>query len=279
VLTSQAHLPSPSFLNVHGLTATGKSSVLRAYFCLPQIPHTIINVRECITTRHLLERIVAASLDALEEAYDETIDRRPYARTENLSALCVNLQKMLEGRGTFVLVLDAIDKLREGGGTLIPALGRLGEAVRPPPCNYGTCTDNTALDTEPRLHSHNDSSHCTFPPTLLFDTLHLLPALHTPTAPHHPWKEPTKGLCHTPFRREVPRLYSRSRSRRRRLAVEPIPWRRLRLTQQTHRPRSAQLPLYRLTPMARICCAHCERRVWNTGLLAPHGKPPTPLPG
>lgn len=128
-LTSQTHLPSPPFANIHGLTATGKSSILRAYFHLTQIPHAIINVRECITTRHLLERIVAASLDALEESYDETIDRRPYARTENLSALCVNLQKMLEGRGKFVLVLDAIDKLRESGGTLIAALGRLGEMV------------------------------------------------------------------------------------------------------------------------------------------------------
>lgn len=279
VLTSQAHLPSPSFLNVHGLTATGKSSVLRAYFRLTQLPHAIINVRECITTRHLLERIVAASLDALEDAYDETIDRRPYARTENLSALCVNLQKMLEGRGKFVLVLDAIDKLREGGGTLIPALGRLSEAVCPPPCNDETRTDDTALDTESRPHSHDDPSHRTFPPTLLFDTLHLLPALHTPTTPYHPWKEPTKGLPHTPFRREVPRLHTRPRSRRRRLAVEPIPWRCLRLTQQTHRPRSAQLPLHRLTPMARIRRAHRERRVWNTRLLAPHGKSPTPLPG
>jgi len=129
-LTSQAHLPSPPFSNVHGLTATGKSSILRAYFRFAQLPYAFINVRECITTRHLLERIVAASLDALEEAHDEKIDRRPYARTENLSALCVNLQKMLEGRGKFVLVLDAIDKLREGGGTLIAALGRLGEAVR-----------------------------------------------------------------------------------------------------------------------------------------------------
>jgi origin recognition complex subunit 5 len=130
LLTSQAHLPYPPFTNVHGLTATCKSSILRAYFPLARLPYAFINVRECITTRHLLERIVAASLDALEEAHDETIDRRPYARTENLSALCVNLQAMLEGRGKFVLVLDAIDKLREGGGTLIPALGRLGEAVR-----------------------------------------------------------------------------------------------------------------------------------------------------
>jgi origin recognition complex subunit 5 len=129
-LTSQAHLPSPPFLNIHGLTATGKSSILRSYFHLSRIPHTIINVRECITARHLLERIVAASLDTLDEFYDEMIDRRPYARTENLSALCVNMAKLLEGRGKLVVVLDAMDKLREGGGTLIAALGRLGETVR-----------------------------------------------------------------------------------------------------------------------------------------------------
>jgi origin recognition complex subunit 5 len=75
--------------------------------------------------------VVASSLDALDEHLDERLDRRPYARTENLSALCVNLSKLLQGRGKFVLVLDAVDKLREGGGTLVAALGRLGESVRP----------------------------------------------------------------------------------------------------------------------------------------------------
>ncbi|KAJ4370024.1 hypothetical protein N0V83_005788 [Neocucurbitaria cava] len=124
-----SHLPSPPVLNIHGLTATGKSSILRSFFHLSRVPHVIINVRECITARHLLERIVAASLDALDEFHDEKIDRRPYARTENLSALFVNLGKMLEARGRFVLVLDAVDKLREPGGTLIAALARLGEVV------------------------------------------------------------------------------------------------------------------------------------------------------
>jgi origin recognition complex subunit 5 len=128
---TQAHLPSPPFLNVHGLTATGKSSILRSYFHLFGVPHAIVNVRECITARHLLERIVASSLDALDEHHDEIIDRRPYARTENLSALCVNLAKLLEGREKFILVLDSIDKLRESSGTLIAALARLGESVRP----------------------------------------------------------------------------------------------------------------------------------------------------
>ncbi|KAF1923733.1 uncharacterized protein M421DRAFT_425437 [Didymella exigua CBS 183.55] len=154
-----AHLPSPPFANVHGLTATGKSSVLRAYFHLAQLPYALINVRECITTRHLLERIVAASLDALEEAHDEQIDRRPYARTENLSALCVNLQKMLEGRGKFVLVLDAIDKLREGGGTLVAALGRLGEAIP----NLALVL-TTTLSIAPSLRHSSSIPYIAFPP-------------------------------------------------------------------------------------------------------------------
>lgn len=172
----QTHLPSPPFTNVHGLIATGKSSILRAYFQLAQIPYAIINVRECITARHLLERIVAASLDALEEANDEQIDRRPYARTENLSALCVNLQKMMEGRGKFVLVLDAIDKLREGGGTLIAALGRLGEAVRFLHCLDATCTDTirqipnlaliaaTTLPITPAQRHSSSIPYIAFPP-------------------------------------------------------------------------------------------------------------------
>ncbi|UPX18517.1 uncharacterized protein EKO05_0008816 [Ascochyta rabiei] len=154
-----AHLPSPPFANIHGLTATGKSSILRAYFHLAQIPHTVINVRECITTRHLLERIVAASLDALEEAHDEKIDRRPYARTENLSALCVNLQKILKGRGKFVLVLDAIDKLREGGGTLVAALGRLGEAIP----NLALIL-TTTLPLAPSLRHSSSIPHIAFTP-------------------------------------------------------------------------------------------------------------------
>ncbi|KAJ4989070.1 origin recognition complex subunit orc5 [Stagonosporopsis vannaccii] len=154
-----SHLPSPACANIHGLTATGKSSILRAYFHLAQIPHTIVNVRECITTRHLLERIVAASLDALEDAYDETIDRRPYARTENLSALCVNLQKMLEVRGKLVLVLDALDKLRESGGTLIAALGRLGEMI---PALAIIVT--TTLPIAPALRHSSSMPYIAFPP-------------------------------------------------------------------------------------------------------------------
>lgn len=228
LLTSQAHLPSPPFTNVHGLTATGKSSVLRAYFHAARLPHAFINVRECITTRHLLERMVAASLDALDEAHDEKIDRRPYARTENLSALCVNLQKMLEGRSKFVLVLDAIDRLREGSGGLVAALGRLGEAVRLADSSHQQSLLTNRLDTRARPRPHNNPPHRALTRPLGRDPLHCLPALHTSTAPRHSLQDTPESLRHTALRRHISRLHARPRRRRRCLALVPLSRRRVR---------------------------------------------------
>ncbi|KAF1952083.1 hypothetical protein CC80DRAFT_480102 [Byssothecium circinans] len=147
------HLPSPALLVAHGLTATGKSSIIRAYLKLSKLPHAIVNSRECITGRHLLERIVAGCLDALDQHDGGRIDRRPYARTENLSSLAVHLQRMLEGRGKFVLVLDGIDRQREAPPTLMAALGRFGEMI-------------------PSLS------------IILISTLRLTHALHTPSTPN-----------------------------------------------------------------------------------------------
>ncbi|KAF2845359.1 hypothetical protein T440DRAFT_277646 [Plenodomus tracheiphilus IPT5] len=164
-----AHLPSPAFLNIHGLTATGKSSILRSFFQLSRIPHIIVNVRECITTRHLLERIVAASLDALDDFNNEKADRRPYARTENLSALCMNLGKLLGGRGKFVLVLDAVDKLREGGGTLVAALARMGEVIP----NLSMILTTTLALSPSTLHS-TTAAFLPFPPYTRSELLTIL---------------------------------------------------------------------------------------------------------
>ncbi|KAF2746718.1 hypothetical protein M011DRAFT_477944 [Sporormia fimetaria CBS 119925] len=122
-------LPSPPLVVVHGLPCTGKSSVVTFHLDLSRITHAVISSRECITGRHLLERTVSACLDSLEAAGDE-IDRRPYARTENLSTLAVNLQKILEERADkFVLVFDGIDGQREAPPTLLPALARFGEMI------------------------------------------------------------------------------------------------------------------------------------------------------
>ncbi|OJD28642.1 male sterility protein [Diplodia corticola] len=124
-------LPSPSTLIVHGLDATGKTSIVRGVLETRKLPHAIINSRECITGRHLLERTLAACLDAVDETDPDTpLDRAPYARCENLSALFVQLQRLLHGTPRFVLVFDGVDKQREAPPTLLPALARLGEHVR-----------------------------------------------------------------------------------------------------------------------------------------------------
>jgi len=164
--------------------------------------------------------MIAASLDALDEHHDEKIDRRPYARTENLSALCVNLAKLLEGRGKFVLVLDAVDKLRESAGTLIAALGRLGESVRPYDIfNQHWNISNPPTDTQPLPHPHNDPPPSTLDSTLREHALTAVPHLHPHPALLHPQQRPAQNFRHTAFRRPVPRLYPRPRRRRRCLAL------------------------------------------------------------
>ncbi|KAK7533990.1 origin recognition complex subunit 5 C-terminus-domain-containing protein [Phyllosticta citribraziliensis] len=119
-------LPSPSTLVIHGLAATGKSTITRDVLESRKINHAIIQSRECITGRHLLERTLAACLDAVD---DPDLDRSPYARCENISALFVHLGRLLEGRERFVLVFDGVDRQRETPPTLLPALARLGEVI------------------------------------------------------------------------------------------------------------------------------------------------------
>ncbi|KAF2840433.1 hypothetical protein M501DRAFT_931393 [Patellaria atrata CBS 101060] len=122
-------LPSPSTLVVHGLQATGKSSILKDFLTARRISHAIVNSGECITGRHLLERTVSASLDAIEDTVDQRIDRSLYSRCQNISALAVHLQRLLESCDNFVLVFDGIDKQREAPPTLLAALARFGEII------------------------------------------------------------------------------------------------------------------------------------------------------
>lgn len=117
---------------IHGVEATGKTAVTTALLQASEIPHAIINCLECITGRHLLERIVFAVEDALalDEVDGETDRRRSAGRCENLNALVVELQRLLEGsRAKFVLVLDGVDRQREAPPSLLPALARLGQLV------------------------------------------------------------------------------------------------------------------------------------------------------
>lgn len=84
-----------------------------------------IDATQCITGRHLFERIVISVAEALrvEEAARKT-------RCETLAQLAVAMGEMLSGfKGRFVLVLDGIDRQRDAPSTMLPALARLSEMV------------------------------------------------------------------------------------------------------------------------------------------------------
>ncbi|KFA73721.1 hypothetical protein S40288_06247 [Stachybotrys chartarum IBT 40288] len=125
---------------VHGTEATGKSSIVSAL--LPRLSqrhdgdgpgglgYALVNAAQCITGRHLFERVVGEVADALRWP-------KTPRRCETLAQLTVELTKMLkypvrEDAGwRFVLVLDAIDRQRDAPPTLLPALARLSEII---PC-------------------------------------------------------------------------------------------------------------------------------------------------
>lgn len=138
---------------LHGLTATGKSSVTEyvlemmdeGYSCgnAEDLPsnYAIIRSQECVTARHLLERTVGEVARAIE--WSGKIER-----CEDVGRLVVLLEKMLQSiqplandvqqreeeslasSGKFTLVFDGIDKQRDASHMLVPSLGRLSEVVR-----------------------------------------------------------------------------------------------------------------------------------------------------
>lgn len=118
---------------VHGVSATCKSTVIRGVLSTLEVQHAVIRSTECITGRHLLTKILWNTLEAVGQK-DEW-EKFGKGRCENVSSLAVLLDECLspraaEKRGTFVLVLDEIDRQREAPPTLLSALARLGEIVR-----------------------------------------------------------------------------------------------------------------------------------------------------
>jgi hypothetical protein len=160
------------------------------------------------------------------------------------------MEKLLEGRDKFVLVLDAVDKLREGGGTLIAALGRLGEMV---------CSDiyvstyrilTARIDTKPFPHPDDNPPTCALGTPFVIGILLTLSIICAQRTSYHTWCQPTEDLPSTTHSRSIPRLYTRSRCRRRHLAMGSFPTSRLRFSRKTHRKRPHKLQELRNATMA-----------------------------
>ena len=131
--TQQPDAPTSSTIVLYGLEATGKSLSTRAVLDALETAHAIIDSRECITTRHLLDRTVAECKAAIQQFDDRAAVKDVDSRCESVSVLVARLQKLLEHNDRkFILVFDGIDKQREAPPTLLPAIARLGEIVRSP---------------------------------------------------------------------------------------------------------------------------------------------------
>ncbi|PKX89732.1 origin of replication complex subunit 5 family protein [Aspergillus novofumigatus IBT 16806] len=125
-------ISSPSTVVVHGISATCKSTIVRAVLSALAVPHAIVRSTECITGRHLLTKILWATLEAL--GLKDEWEKFGKGRCEHVSTLAVLLAESLAsnaGKKTekFVLVLDEIDRQREAPQTLLAALARLGEVI------------------------------------------------------------------------------------------------------------------------------------------------------
>lgn len=197
----EPHSPCPANIVLHGLTATGKSSVIRSI--LQRLPgelgdengdterlqgeggnagmedgrlrYAIVKSSECITGRHLLETTVSAV--AAKMGYSRLL-----GSCDNLATLAVHLEKMLakpqnkDKAEKFVLVFDGIDRQRDAPHTLLSALARLSEVI--------PHLVTVFIVTHPRphlLHSSN-AVYIHFPTYNRREVLHILSQIPPPAS-------------------------------------------------------------------------------------------------
>ena len=173
----QSNLPSPPLLVVHGVQATGKSTVAKEVLKGSSDPSAIIPSPECITTRHLLERTLDSVKESLEEHNEDEVPETD-GRCESLSIFVVELQRLLANRRKFILVFDAIDRQREPSPTLLPALSRLGEIIP-------TLSVVLILTTpHPQLLHQAGVPHLHFPQYTRADTISIITAFPLPVSAH-----------------------------------------------------------------------------------------------
>ncbi|WPH04263.1 Hypothetical protein R9X50_00715200 [Acrodontium crateriforme] len=158
-------LPSPSTVVIYGPPSTGKTTTTASHLQKQNLRHTIVRCRECVTGRHLLEKIVGQVYQTLqEEGRDGTFG----GRCESIGTLAVHLQRALSNGEKFVLVLDEIDKQREAPPTLLPALARMGETI--PNLTVVLIVQHTP----PRFLRQTGTAHVHFAPYSRNQAVHIL---------------------------------------------------------------------------------------------------------
>ena len=119
--------PSPPILVAYGLEQSSRKEVISITLQAREINHAFIKSKECLSRRHLLSKIFAASITTLGQVGQ--IEQ--FEKTDSINALLGNLRKLFERLEAkkFVLVIEDADELRQPGPTLLPALARLGDLV------------------------------------------------------------------------------------------------------------------------------------------------------
>lgn len=88
----------------------------------------MVRSKDCLSQRHLLSKIFATCVHVLGR--QSQVEQ--YDKIDSLNALLGNLRKLFEQAGErerLVLVLEDIDKQKQAGSALLPALARLGDQV------------------------------------------------------------------------------------------------------------------------------------------------------
>ncbi|RMZ79772.1 hypothetical protein DV738_g3206, partial [Chaetothyriales sp. CBS 135597] len=118
--------PPPSTLIAYGIEPTHKLEVIAAVLVARQVRHVIVRCAECVSARHLLNKIFTACLTLLgrQDEADE------YERVDSVNALAINLERLFRKQETrIVLVLDQLDSLMTASQMLVAALVRFPDMV------------------------------------------------------------------------------------------------------------------------------------------------------
>ncbi|EED15138.1 origin recognition complex subunit Orc5, putative [Talaromyces stipitatus ATCC 10500] len=161
-------IPSPPTIVLYGISATCKSTLVSEVLDSLPTRHAIIRCVECITSRHLLQKILIETLSAFGMA--EEWEKFGKGRCEHVSTLLILLGDIISAAKSrknvddlngdkFVLVLDGIDRQREASQMLLAALARLGEMI---PSLIVVLIMNTT--PRPLFLQSSGVAHINFPP-------------------------------------------------------------------------------------------------------------------
>ncbi|EFR00786.1 hypothetical protein MGYG_03790 [Nannizzia gypsea CBS 118893] len=173
----------------------GKNDGLkRCQFC-----YAVVNVAECISANHLFMKIISCTIDAIQRCTtgrpdDEWINTVGSLRCEHVSSLSGLLGNILRKAECqrFVLLLDGVDELREGGQMLLAALCQIGRMLP-----NTTIVFTSKFSPRPLLLHAAGTPHVYFPPYTRAESIAILANLPPPALPRLP--ETTAAKLYPPF--------------------------------------------------------------------------------